>query len=240
MKSIDDTPVSTIHPRIFLKGLLLITSLVGIACLVEITPIRGLVDKTWVNHEVLGKGVNGEFLFVGAGAAAIALGAPRQAISFLAGYAFDVALGTALGVVATMGGCLLTFFYARWFGRALVTPRLRVRVHRIEAFLHDHTFKMTLLVRLLPVGSNLITNLAAGVAGVRVMPFMLGSALGYIPQTFVFALIGSGISLDPLYRVSLGVAIFLFSGVLGIYLFSKFRHGRHLDEQLEQDLGVDE
>jgi uncharacterized membrane protein YdjX (TVP38/TMEM64 family) len=232
--------MSTFNPRIFLKGLVLIASLVGIAWLVEVTPVRDLVDKTWVNREVLGKGVNGEFLFVGAGAVAIALGAPRQAISFLAGYAFDVALGTTLGVVATVCGCLLTFFYARWFGRALVTARFRARVRRIEAFLHDNTFNMTLLIRLLPVGSNLVTNLAAGVTGVRALPFMLGSALGYVPQTFVFALVGSGISLDPLSRIGFGVAIFLVSGVLGIQLFRKFRHGRHLDEQLEHELGVDD
>jgi len=228
------------NPRIFLKGLLLIASLAGIAWLVEVTPVRDLIDKTWINRAVLGKGVNGELLFVGAGTVAIALGAPRQAISFLSGYAFDVALGTTLGVVATVGGCLLTFFYARWFGRALVTARFRARVRRIEAFIHDNTFTMTLLIRLLPVGSNLVTNLAAGVTGVRVVPFMLGSALGYIPQTLVFALVGSGISLDPLTRIGLGVAIFLISGVLGIQLFNKFRHGRHLDTQLEHELGVDD
>jgi hypothetical protein len=38
----------------------------------------------------------------------------------------------------------------------------------------------------------------------------------------------------------LGVVLFLVSGVLGVYLFRKFRHGRHLDEKLEQVIGVDD
>lgn len=227
-------------PRIFLKGLLLLTSLVAVAYLFEASHLSLMLDKSWIDSEVRGKGMTGELLFLGVGALATAIGVPRQAISFLAGYAFDVAFGTLFGVIATVGGCLISFFYARWFGRSLVMSRFSKRIHRIDGFIHENTLSMTVLIRLLPAGSNLVTNLAAGVANVRALPFVLGSALGYIPQTLVFALVGSGISLDPVLRIGLGVTLFLISGVLGIYLFRKFRHGQHLDEQLEQDLGVND
>lgn len=225
--------------RIFLKGLVFIASLVAAAYLVELTALGELLDKAWVDREVRGHGVSGEFLFLGLGALAIAVGVPRQAISFLAGYAFDVALGTLLGVVATVGGCILTFVYARWFGRGLIAGRFQGRIRRIEGFIHDNTFSMTVLMRLLPAGSNLLTNLAAGVANIRAVPFVLGSALGYIPQTLVFALVGSGVTLDPVFRIGLGGVLLVVSGVLGIYLYRRYRHGRHLDERLEHELGVD-
>lgn len=225
--------------RVFLNGLVLIASLVVIGYLVELTVLGELLDKAWIDRAVRGHGISGEFLFLGMGALATAVGVPRQAISFLAGYAFDVALGTLLGVVATVGGCIITFAYARWFGRGLLAARLSGRIRRIDGFIHDNTFSMTVLMRLLPAGSNLLTNLAAGVANVRALPFVLGSALGYIPQTLVFALVGSGITLDPLFRIGLGTALLLVSGVLGIYLFRRFRQGRHLDDQLERELGVD-
>ena len=231
--------MSAPKPRVFINGLLLIATLVGLAYLFETTHLASLLNKAWIDHEVRGQGVSGELLFVGMGALATALGVPRQAISFLAGYAFDVALGTALGVGATLGGCLLAFFYARWFGRALVTARFRERVGHVEDFVRDNTFSMTVLIRLLPLGNNLATNLAAGVTRVRPVPFLLGSAVGYIPQTLVFALIGSGVSLDPLWRISLGVMLFIGSGLLGVYLFRKFRRGRHLDKRMENQLGVD-
>lgn len=231
--------MSAPKPRVFLNGLLLIATLVAVAYVFEATPLRSLLDKAWIDQEVRGKGFGGELLFLGMGALATALGAPRQALSFLAGYAFDVALGTALGVLATLGGCMLSFFYARWFGRALVTARLRERVRRIEDFVRDNTFSMTVLIRLLPVGSNLATNVTAGVSRVRPVPFLAGSAVGYIPQTLVFALIGSGVSLDPLWRIGLGAVLFVVSGLLGVQLFRKFRHGRHLDQQTEEQLGVE-
>lgn len=232
--------MARLNPQIFLKGLLLIVTLVGIGLLIELTPVRSLLDRSWIDQQVLGKGVSGELLFVAVGTLAIALGAPRQALSFLAGYAFGILTGSLLGVVATVGGCVMDFFYARWFGRALVTRRFRERVQRVEEFIRDNTFTMTLLIRLLPVGNNVMTNLAAGVAGVRAMPFIAGSALGYVPQTFVFALVGSGVSIAPVYRTALAAALFLLSGVLGIQLFRRFRRGHHLDAQLEQDLGVDD
>ena len=226
-------------PRVFLNGLLLIATLLGLAYLFETTHLSAMLDKAWIDHEIRGRGISGELLFLGIGALATALGVPRQAISFLAGYAFDVALGTVLGVAATLGGCVLAFFYARWFGRALVSARFRERVRRVEDFVRDNTFSMTVLIRLLPLGNNLATNLAAGVTRVRPLPFLSGSAVGYVPQTLVFALIGSGVSLDPLWRISLGVVLFIVSGMLGVSLFRRFRRGRRLDERMENQLGMD-
>jgi len=226
--------------RIFLRGLLFLVSLVALAVVFEESHLASMLDKAWVDHEVRGHGLSGELLFLAMGSFAIAVGIPRQAISFLAGYAFDLALGTLLGVLATVIGCILTFYYARWFGRALVSARLSGRIRRIEAFIRDNTLGMTLLIRLLPAGSNLVTNLAAGVTHVRAVPFVLGSALGYVPQTLVFALAGSGVNVDPLWRIGLGIALFLASGVLGIHLYRRYRHGRHLDSRMEHELGLDD
>ena len=52
----------------------------------------------------------------------------------------------------------------------------------------------TLTLRLLPVGSNMLLNLVAGVSErARQAPFMAASAIGYLPQTVVFALLGGGV-----------------------------------------------
>ena len=98
---------------------------------------------------------------------------------------------------------------------------------------------MTLLIRFLPIGSNLVINLVAGVSGVRGLPFFLGSLIGYLPQTVVFALVGSGISIEPIFRISLGASLFFFSGMLGIYLFRRYRREFTFDDEIEKALGVD-
>jgi uncharacterized membrane protein YdjX (TVP38/TMEM64 family) len=82
---------------------------------------------------------------------------------------------------------------------------------------------MTLVVRLLPVGSNALTNLLAGVSSVRALPFFAGSTLGFLPQNLVFALAGSGVNLDPAVRLSVAAILFVISSLLGIWLYRRHR-----------------
>jgi len=222
--------------HVLIKGFLTIASLVLIGYLIDATQLGDILSVEWVDAEVRNKGLAGELLFISVGTVATALGLPRQLIAFLGGYAFGFLAGVALAVLATVFGCIAAFYYARLLGRGIVTRHFPDRIRRIDGFISENTMGMTLLIRLLPVGSNLATNLAAGVSSVRGMPFFSGSAIGYIPQNAVFALIGSGIQLDPLLRIGLGVALFICSGLLGIYLYRKYRHGKSLGEDIDTQL----
>jgi uncharacterized membrane protein YdjX (TVP38/TMEM64 family) len=128
------------------------------------------------------------------------------------------------------------FFYARVLARDLVIHKFAARVRRIDAFLHDNPLTMAVLIRFLPVGSNLLTNLFAGVSAVRAVPFFAGSLLGYTPQTVVFVLLGSGIQVDPLLRGSVSVALFVASAALGVFLYKRLRHGHRLDVAIEDEV----
>lgn len=220
----------------YLRGLVLIASFAAIGYLVKVTGLSGIFDEAWVDAEIRGRGVSGEALYLAVGIALTAIGFPRQAICFLGGYAFGFGLGTMLSLLASLGGCVLAFLYARLMGRAFVQQRFPERIRHIDDFLHANPLSMTLLVRLLPVGSNVVTNLAAGVSGVRALPFFVGSVIGYIPQTVIFALLGSGIHFDPAMRIAASVALFVVSGMLGVYLFRRYRKSRALDADVADAL----
>ena len=68
-------------------------------------------------------------------------------------------------------------------------------------------------------------------------PFIAGSAVGYVPQMMVFALVGSGIGLDPVFRIGLSAVLFMVSGFLGIHLYRKHRHGKTFDDEVGRQLG---
>ena len=225
------------NPRVLLRGILLIVSLVTFGYLLEVTELGSHLDKAWIDTEVRGKGFTGALLFVAAGTLFTGIGLPRQMIGFLGGYAFGFLWGTVFSLAATALGCIASFFYARWLGRSLIKARFPERIRRLDDFISGNPFSMTLLIRLLPVGSNLATNLAAGVTRVSPMAFFLGSALGYVPQNAVFALAGSGINLNPVFRISLATALFIISALLGVYLYRRFRHGRSFDRAVDQELG---
>ncbi len=225
--------------KIMFRGLILIASLVAIGYVLKISGLGSSIDKAWIDSDIRGQGFMGEMLFVGIGILFTAVGLPRQVICFLAGYAFGLVEGTALAMLATVLGCIVTFFYARVMGRDFVVNRFPNRVQSIDNFLRENPLSMTLLIRLLPLGSNLVTNLAAGVSSVGGAAFFIGSAIGYFPQTLVFTLIGSGFSVDTEIRIAISVILFVLSGSLGISLYRKYRHGKSFDARVEQELGVD-
>ncbi|KAF0118496.1 MAG: hypothetical protein FD149_635 [Rhodospirillaceae bacterium] len=207
-----------------LRGMLLIVILGAVGWFLNTTGVDRVFGTAWIDAEVKGNGLTGETLFVAVGALFTAFGLPRQVVCFLGGYAFGLVEGTGVALLASVGGCMGGFVYARFLGRAMVLARYPDRVRRIDAFLRRNPFTMTLVVRLLPVGSNLLTNLAAGISGIQARAFVAGSALGYVPQTIVFVLLGSGLQIDSAFRFGLGIVLFMISTLLGLWIFR--RHGR--------------
>lgn len=202
--------------------------------------LANALTPKWFETHIMGQGLAGEALFLGLAAIATAAGLPRQVVSGLAGYAFGLAWGAALGLAGTVLGCMGAFYYARVLARGPLRRKFSARVRRLDDFLREHTFTMTLLVRLLPVGNNAVTNLTAGVSSVRAAPFFAGSALGYVPQTLIFALLGSGVAVDKGLQIVLSAVLFVASGVLGVYLYRRFRHGKSLETSLDSDANGDD
>lgn len=209
--------------RILARGLLLIAGFVAGSLALRATGIESALDERWIDSEVRGNGLAGELIFMAAGVLITGLGLPRQLVAFLGGYAFGFGLGSVLALLATVGGCVFAFGCARLLGREVVTHWFPHRLRRFDTYVAAHPFLLTLLVRLLPVGSNLLTNLAAGVSNVRAVPFLAGSAVGYVPQIVVFALAGSGVVLQPGWRIGLAIVLFVASSALGVHLYRLHR-----------------
>ncbi|MEI8646900.1 VTT domain-containing protein [Paraglaciecola sp. Hal342] len=121
---------------------------------------------------------------------AMAIGCPRQVMAFLGGYAFGFLQGALLSVSGAICGCMVSFFVARFLLKPVVRRRYASRIHSINRFVEDSPVTKTIIIRLLPLGSNFLTNLMAGVTNVKARHFILGSGLGYIPQMALFALMG--------------------------------------------------
>jgi len=168
-------------------------------------------------------GLRGQTMFLLLATFLTAIGLPRQVSAFAAGYAFGPIYGSAIALVAQILACSLDFIWARAIGQDFVRRRFGPRLARVDKTLATHPFLTTLTLRLLPVGNNLLLNLAAGLTSVRLLPFLAASAIGFIPQTLVFALFGQGSAPSHAHMLVLGVAMFTASAALGVFLF---RHTR--------------
>ena len=219
--------------RVLFSGLALMATLVAAGLVIEHGLLGDWMSEAWIDRAVRDRGLQGELLYLCVAGVATALALPRHVVSFLGGYAFGVGLGTGLALIGTEIGCVLSFFYARAIGRPLVSARLAARVRHVENFLAANPFWMTVLIRLIPVGNNFVTNILAGVTRVPARPFLLGSFAGYLPQTLVFPLAGSGVDLGAVSRIVIAVLLFVVSGAIGTRLYRKYRHGRSLGVEVD-------
>ena len=203
----------------------------------------GAVPGTeWVDRYVRDRGAFGEVVFLAAGAVLTAAGLPRQGVAFLGGYAFGAAEGTGLALGAQLGGCALSFGWARLVARGWAERRLAgrygARLRRLRDALAASPFGATLALRLLPVGNNLALNLLAGMAGIAPVPFLLASAVGYLPQTAVFALLGKGVRVDGAWQIALAAGLMAASVAIGFVLLRRHAAGRTLEGEGAEDRGV--
>lgn len=195
----------------------------------------GLFDLAFIDRNVTGQGLSGEALVLALGALATALGLPRQVLAFLAGYAFGLSEGLLIALAATLLGATLAFGAARAVGRSWVSRRIPRRLARFDRFLATHPFNAALIARLMPFGNNLAVNLVAGLSAARLGPFLAGSALGYLPQTAIFALLGSGARVDPVLRTALAVVLFAASVGLGWWLLRRDGTARAMAQAASED-----
>ena len=165
------------------------------------------------------QGPNGVAKFFLLAAAACAFGLPRQLVASVASASYGLWPGIAIAGGAQAAGCALDFFWARFVAHEWAQRRMGPRLTTANAFLTAHPFSATLMLRMFPVGNNLALNLLAGVSTVPAVPFIAASLIGYFPQTLVFALVGTGHSV----QLTLGIALFAMSTILGLWLAKRHR-----------------
>lgn len=207
--------------RALRKPLLLMAGLALAGLIVRET--GGALDPAFLQTLGNRHGPTDEALFVVLGSALCAVGIPRQAVAFAASYTFGLWGGIGLAMIAQTVGCIAAFAWTRAIGRDWAARRLRGRLARADRFLASNPFVATLVLRLLPVGNNLLLNLLAGVSGVRALPFFAASILGYVPQTVIFALLGTGIRVAEGVQIAIAAMLFAGSSVLGLWLLRRER-----------------
>ena len=182
----------------------------------------------WIPAEQWGaalesKGLMGMLFFLVFGALATSIGLPRQMVAFIGGIAYGVFTGVFLSLCAAISGCFLTVKLSRWLFADRIAQRYPKIVAQLQSFVKDDVFIKILVLRLQPLGTNLLTNVCVGFTSIPIKLFLAASAVGYIPQMLVFALLGSGIRVGSNFQLVLSAVLLLISIVLGYLLYRRHR-----------------
>ena len=201
--------------------LLILLILIVLAVLLFRTP-----PSEWERAQRLGEyieslGMVGVVVFYMVAALATSVGLPRQFFAFAAGFAFGVGNGVMLSSFAAITGCAITFYCSRRWLSARVHSRYPNAVCNLNKLLRSDVFLKILVLRLQPLGTNLITNLCAGVTTISARKFLSSSWLGYLPQMIVFALLGAGLRIGSNAYLLYSVSMLALSLAIGMWLYKK-------------------
>ena len=88
------------------------------------------------------------------------------------------------------------------------------------------------MLRLQPLGTNLMTNVCIGFTSGSRWEFLLASGIGYVPQLLVFVLLGAGIRVGSEFQWVLSLVLMGVSILLGFLIFRlhKLRVARALSD----------
>ena len=116
---------------------------------------------------------------------------PGGAILTLAGgFLFGSLLGTVFVNVGATTGATLAFLAARYLLRDWVETKFGDRLEPIQAGFAQNAFSYLMTLRLIPAFPFFLVNLVSGLTRVNLGTYVIATAVGIIPGSFVFAYAG--------------------------------------------------
>lgn len=132
--------------------------------------------------------------FVLAYAGIVALSLPGATIMTLAGgFLFGVPLGASLTVVGATLGATALFVIARSAVGNALRERAGPFLGRMAEGFSRNAFNYLLFLRLVPAFPFWAVNLAPALLGMRLLPYVIATAIGIIPGTVVYSAFGASL-----------------------------------------------
>ena len=134
-------------------------------------------------------------VFMAVYVAVVGLSLPGGTVLTLAGgFVFGGLMAGIYVLVAATVGAVVIFLGARYAFADLCHARAGTNMAKMEAGFRENAFSYLLFLRLVPVFPFWLVNLVPALLDVRLSTYVVATALGIIPGTFVYAHVGGGLS----------------------------------------------
>lgn len=200
-------------------------AIVATVALAAVALSRGWVSPQSLQNSVAHSGATGMLLYVLAVAVLEVFWFPRVWGLLAGGLLFGPVVGGLLSIVSDLLSATACYLIARGAAGAWVASLLRSRpkAERIVRLLaHQRGAVVIALLRICPVAHFTLVNYSAGVAGVRPLAFLGGTAIGLIPGAILYPILG-----DSLFHPS-SATFWISLGLLAAGLAISVVYGRKL------------
>lgn len=224
------TPIEKPGSNYFLsmrKDLLFILAFFLVILLLNLSPLR----QYWSEALVFIKGIRrygtlAPFLFTASVAILVSIGIPRLLLCTIGGMLFGFYQGLLYSVTGTIIGYYVVFSVVRRVGRTYIVSRYP-KIDQLTRLLKRGGIPGVILARQLPI-HGMVINLILGLSPVRQLDFLVGTAIGLIPEAIPFTLIGKGVKQESLGQsiVYIVIAVVILAVLwLGLKLWNEKKKG---------------
>ena len=210
------------RPRELLRPALAFAFLVAALAVVYFSPLQGYLHEVrHIRTDLQQTGHWEPIIYMLAVFLLTSIGVPRLLFCVLGGILFGFKMGLLWTQLPTLAGYYATFCFLRWGGRNFVSRRWPRLTNTPFVFGKHAAFKLILL-RQVPI-TGIIINSFLAVSPMRHRDFLLGTALGLLPQAIPVTLIGSSAVKTERsdQMLFLGVAFLVFLGYLAFRQFAR-------------------
>ena len=211
--------------------------LVGLATAFYFSPIRPwLADTDAVRRKLAAMGWWAYPACVLGVAVMVGCGAPRLLFAAVGAMVLGLWWGLLLTQLGALIGYYGVFCFVRWGGGDWVVQRWP-RVRRWAELLRGQGVLGVVLVRQIPIHGTLL-NMCLGLSGVKHRHFLIGSAIGLIPEAVPVGLVGAGLARSSLKEsaayLALAFVVFVVVGVICARALRKWKQTREGAELIDE------
>jgi uncharacterized membrane protein YdjX (TVP38/TMEM64 family) len=118
---------------------------------------------------------------------------PASALTIGGGFLFGAVVGVPATVIgATIGACILFMAAKTSLGETL-KGIAGPFIEKMEAGFNENALSYLFTLRLIPIFPFAVVNIAPAILGAKFRDYFISTALGIIPGTIAYTLIGSGL-----------------------------------------------
>jgi uncharacterized membrane protein YdjX (TVP38/TMEM64 family) len=132
--------------------------------------------------------------FVAAFALGASIGLPATPFYLMGGALFGPVIGSLLNWGGATLGAMGSFLLARTLGHGALAHVVRRRVPDLHDLVAEHGFATVMRLRLIPVFPYNALNFGAGLAGMRLVPYIVATALGIVPAVVLYTFLGHSLA----------------------------------------------
>jgi uncharacterized membrane protein YdjX (TVP38/TMEM64 family) len=212
--------------RPLVRALVLVTILAAALVIVQASPVRALLkDTERLRQMIKSMGPLAYPVCLLTSAVLIGSGFPRLVLCGVA----SMVLGFGWGLGLTQGGALLGYYavfcFIRWGGGDWITHK-RPKLRAIADTIQDQGVVGVILARQIPIHGTLI-NFCLGLSRVKHRHFLIGTAIGLLPEAVPVALASAGVVKSSLkesaWMLGLAAVAFVLLWVGSAYAFRRLR-----------------